>query len=172
MNHYQLAASNHLLSTCVFTWLLRVKLLDVSHVLAQGTLEVPLGQMGAEDVTAAQHDGRGEHYHPPARSGKINCNCRTRKGRRWVRVKDSQSSCGTKCSMAALRQRSQGFSSAQKQTQQQTKRQDIVDVDECFQRGLLYIGRYYDGICFPTGNYDVLLALLVCVVSGAKLTAF
>lgn len=118
-NHYQLAASNHLLSTCVFTWLLHVKLFDVSHVLAQGTLEVPLGQMGAEDVTAAQHDGRGEHYHPPARSGKINCNCRTRIGRRWVRVKDSQSSC---CAHKMLNERllfgkgPEAFCSVQKQT--------------------------------------------------------
>lgn len=74
----------------VFTWLLHIKFFDVSHVVAQGILEVPLGHMGADDVTATQHDGRGEHYHPPARKGKINCNCRTKEGRKWVDVQESQ----------------------------------------------------------------------------------
>lgn len=74
----------------MFTWLLHIKLFDVAHVLAQGILEVLEGHLGADDVTAAQHDGRGEHYHPPAGKGKINCNCRTRAGRRCVHVQDSQ----------------------------------------------------------------------------------
>lgn len=88
MKYCQQAASNHLVS--VFTCLLHIKLLNVSHVFAQGILEVPLGHVGADDVTATQHKGRGEHYHPPARKGKIKCNCRTREGRRWVHVQDSQ----------------------------------------------------------------------------------
>lgn len=120
MNSSQQAASNRLLGA--FTWLLHVKLFDVPHVLAQGILEVPLGHMGAGDVTAAQHDGRGERYHPPARKGEINCNCRTREGRRWV---DAEA-----FPQLSVLQFAVNFTSAMTAS-------------------------------FPTGNYNVLLVLLV-----------